>query len=36
VDRIFDAAKRATRTMTDDEIRALCGPVAARRGMQQF
>jgi 2-isopropylmalate synthase len=34
VERIFDAAKKGKRTMTDDEIRALCGPVAARPGMQ--
>jgi 2-isopropylmalate synthase len=30
VDRIFAAAKKATRTMTEDEILALCGPVAMR------
>lgn len=30
VDRIFDAAKRATRTMTEDEIFALCGGAASR------
>ena len=31
VDRIFAAAKKATRTMTEDEILALCGPVATSR-----
>ena len=31
VDRIFAAAKKATRTMTEDEILALCGPIATSR-----
>jgi isopropylmalate/homocitrate/citramalate synthase len=31
VDRVFAAAKTATRVLTDDEVLALCGPVAARR-----
>jgi isopropylmalate/homocitrate/citramalate synthase len=31
VDRIFEAAKKATRIMTDEEILALCGPFPARR-----
>jgi isopropylmalate/homocitrate/citramalate synthase len=35
VDRILDAAKKATRTMTDDEIRGQCGALAARPGVQQ-
>jgi len=32
VDRIFNAAKKATRTMTEEEILALCGSPAARQG----
>ncbi len=32
VDRIFDAAKKATRVMTDEEILALCGAAPARPG----
>jgi 2-isopropylmalate synthase len=31
VDRIFAAAKKAIRVMSDDEILALCGPVGGRR-----
>jgi 2-isopropylmalate synthase len=31
VDRVFAAAKKATRTMTEEEILALCGPMASSR-----
>ena len=31
VDRIFDAAKKSTRTMTDQELLVLCGPVPSPR-----
>jgi 2-isopropylmalate synthase len=31
VDRIFDAAKKSDRVLSEEEVLALCGPVAARR-----